>query len=426
MDTTLGKIYKIMNALRETKIHLGDDDFSVENFKTNGQLLFTIANSCLHNRMLLLYGGMGANKTTLINVIGSRLCNVPYGDMVSTMIAGHPEQTEEKMIGFIDPRQWMSKYEDGDSIKVIWTKWAKSRWKVIDELNRFPPGKQNLFHDILRAKQISYSGQTLKTEDCRMFATMNPEFKSTYPLDEALLDRVSVCIPIYQPPFKYLLDLLSRPADIEGLVESVPTLNDAEFNSLPEMVDNVRFPPVLQVCTASLIRDFVILERAPNNDKTQLTPSSKPSKGLCTRYTKSKYYGNLNIVSWQVDEGLSVRALFDIRDFTKAIAFLRGSNEATIADLKAVAPYVIWHRVTPNETVYNAPPYYGADKLKFISDLVEKSINTTLNERAEINTIFAQANDGMISTVEGIRKLANFEDPLCRFDMIKFLENKKK
>ncbi|CEG13269.1 ATPase associated with various cellular activities, AAA_3 (fragment) [groundwater metagenome] len=105
---------------------------------------------------------------------------------------------------------------------------------------------------------------------------------------------------------------------------------------------------------------------------------------------------------------------------------MRGSNEATIADLKAVAPYIIWHRVTPNETVYNAPPYYGADKLKFISDLVEKSINTTLNERAEINTIFAQANDGMISTVEGIRKLANFEDPLCRFDMIKFLENKTK
>ncbi|CEG13268.1 ATPase associated with various cellular activities, AAA_3 (fragment) [groundwater metagenome] len=103
-----------------------------------------------------------------------------------------------------------------------------------------------------------------------------------------MLDRVSVCIPVYQPPFKYLLELLSRPADIEGLVESVPTLNDAEFNSLPEMVNNVKFPPILQVCTASLIRDFVILERAPNNDKTQLTPSSKPSKGLCTRHTKVK------------------------------------------------------------------------------------------------------------------------------------------
>ncbi|CEG12828.1 hypothetical protein MSIBF_A2780002 [groundwater metagenome] len=34
-----------------------------------------------------------------------------------------------------------------------------------------------------------------------MFATINPEFKSTYPLDEALLDRVSVCIPVYQPSF---------------------------------------------------------------------------------------------------------------------------------------------------------------------------------------------------------------------------------
>ncbi|CEG12827.1 ATPase associated with various cellular activities, AAA_3 (fragment) [groundwater metagenome] len=127
MDTTLGKIYKIMDALRETKIHMGDDNFSIENFKTNGHQLFTIANSCLRNRMLLLYGGMGANKTTLINVIGSRLRNVPYGDMVSTMIAGHPEQTEEKMIGFMDPRQWMSKYEDGDSIKVMWTNVGKKQ-----------------------------------------------------------------------------------------------------------------------------------------------------------------------------------------------------------------------------------------------------------------------------------------------------------
>lgn len=429
MDTTLGKIYKIMDALRETKIHLGDDDFRVEDFKANGQLIFTIANACMRNRMLLLYGGMGANKTTLVNVIGSRFCNIPYSDVVSTMIEGYPEQTEEKIIGFIDPRQWASKYEDGgnrDNIRVIWTNWAKSKWKVIDELNRFPPGKQNLFHDILRAKQITYAGQTLKTEDYRMFATMNPEFKSTYPLDEALIDRISVSVPVYQPSYKYLLDLLSRPADIEGLVDSIPALTEAEFNSLPEMIDAIRFPPLLQICAASLIRDFVLLERAPNNDKTQLTPSSKPSKGLCTRHTKSRYYGNLNIVSWQVDEGLSVRVLFDLRDFTKAIAFLRGSNEATLADLKAVAPYVIWHRVTPNETVYNAPPYYGANKLKFVSDLVEKSINTTLNERAEINTIFAQANDGIISIEEAIRKLANFEDPLCQLDMIKFLENKKR
>lgn len=425
MDAILGKIYRIINALKETKIHLGGDDFSVENFKANGQLLFVIANSCLRNRMLLLYGGMGANKTTLINVIGSRFHNVPYSEMASRMIAGHPEQTEEKMIGFIDPRQWVSKTED-EKIKVIWTNWAKSRWKVIDEINRFPPGKQNLFHDILRTKEISYSGQTLKIGDGRMFATMNPEFRSTYPLDEALLDRISVSIPVYQPPFKYLIDLLSRPSDIEGLVESIPTLSNEEFNSLPSIVDNIKFPPLLQVCTASLIRDFVILERAPNHDKTQLTPASKPSKGLCTRHTKSKYYGNLNVVSWQVDEGLSVRVLFDIRGFTKAIAFLRGSNEATIADLKAVAPYVIWHRVTPNEVVYNAPPYYGADKLKFVSDLVEKSINTTLTERAEINTIFAQAIDGMMPTDEAIRKLANFEDPLCRLDMLKFLENKKK
>jgi len=415
----LRKIYKIMDALKETKIHVGDDDFKVEDFKTNSMLIFTIANACIRNRMLLLYGGMGANKTTLVNVIGSRLSNIPYSEITSTMITGHPEQTEEKTIGFIDLRQWISNNKN-ENIKVIWTKWAKSRWKVIDEINRFPPGKQNLFIDILRSKQISYSGQTLKTDDVRMFSTMNPEFKSTYPLDEALIDRISACVPAYQPSYKLLLDLLSRPSDIEDLVDTIPTLTEEEFNSLPSLVDNIKFPPLLQVVTAALIRDFVIIERAPNYDKTQLTPSSKPSKGLLTRHTKSKYYGNLNIISWQVDEGLSVRVLFDLRDFTKAIAFLRGSKEATLSDLKAVAPYVIWHRITPNETVYNVPPYYGANKLEFAKELVEKSINITLTERAEINTIFAQANDNIISIDEGIRKLANFEDPLARFDMIKF------
>jgi hypothetical protein len=59
-------------------------------------------------------------------------------------------------------------------------------------------GKQNLFLEILQKRKISYVGQICRPGD---FATMNPEFSATYPLDEALLDRISACVPAAQPDF---------------------------------------------------------------------------------------------------------------------------------------------------------------------------------------------------------------------------------
>ena len=59
-----------------------------------------------------------------------------------------------------------------------------------------------------------------------------------------------------------------------------------------------------------------------------------------------------------------------------------------------MAPFIIWHRANPSRTLLERPPYYGARKLSFISELVEKSINRTLNERAEMNRIFSKAVDG--------------------------------
>ena len=90
--------------------------------------------------------------------------------------------------------------------------------------------------------------------------------------------------------------------------------------------------------------------------------------------------------------------------------------------LRAVAPYVIWHRLTPNRTMLERPPYYGARRLEFVKDLVEKSINRTLNERGEMNMIFARAVDGEISPREALEELSGFDDPIARLDYARALE----
>ncbi len=417
MPDPLSKIGSLIASLEEQKLHLGRRDLQIGGEHVNSQLYFSIANACLRNRAVLLYGGMGANKTTLVNLLGSSFTGLPFGDVENFMVSGHPEQTEEKIVGFLDPRQWS---RGGSDVDVLWTPWARSRWKVINEINRFPGGKQNLFLEIIQKRKISYAGQVLEPGDTCYFATMNPDFSSTYPMDEALLDRISACVPASQPDFLGSLALAERERDIRDLSDELPKFSPAEFASIPAEVAGVDLDADVELAIVSLLRDFTLCERAPGNDKTQLSGTG-PGKGLCSG---CHYFNNSEVACWQTDEGLSDRVRQDLRDFTRAMAFLL-SRGGDIEVLRAVAPYVIWHRVTPVRSLLDRPPYYGARKLLFVSLLVERSINRTLNERADMNVLFSRAVDGEISVREAIAALSMYDDPIARLDFLPALEAMK-
>ncbi|MDD2638548.1 MAG: AAA family ATPase, partial [Methanothrix sp.] len=400
--------------------------------------------ACLRNRAALRDGGMGANNTTLVNPLGSAFLSLSFDEVENRMVTGHPEQTEEKIVGFIDPRQWSSSPapshrsskssisslssssfssfdEEVEAIEVLWTPWARSRWKVINEINRFPSGKQNLFLELLQKRKVSYAGETLDLGDTCYFATMNPDFSATYPLDEALLDRISISVPATQPDFLASLALAEREKEVYELAESLPRLSSKEFDSLPGMVAAVSLDSRVELSIISLLRDFTLCERAPAFDKTQLSGGSKPSRGLCAG---CHYFNNPEVCCWQVDEGLSDRVRQDLRSYTRALSLLLGlgGSGELIEVLRAVAPYVIWHRLSPNRTMLERPPYYRAGRLQYIKDLVEKSINRTLNERGEMNMIFARAVDGEISPREAIEELSGYDDPIARLDYARALE----
>lgn len=436
----------LVKALEELRLHVGPADLQVADRKVNCQLYISLANACLRNRAALLYGGMGANKTTLVNLLGSAFTGLSFDEVENRMITGHPEQTEEKIVGFIDPRQWScppassssssrssirsgsstypesSSFDEGaEAIQVLWTPWSRSRWKVINEINRFPSGKQNLFLELLQKRKVSYAGKALDLGDTCYFATMNPDFSSTYPLDEALLDRISISVPATQPDFLASLALAEREKEVWELAESLPRFSSGEFERLPGMVAAVSLDSQVELSIISVLRDFTLCERAPAFDKTQLSGGSKPSRGLCAG---CHYFNNPEVCCWQVDEGLSDRVRQDLRSYTRAMALLLGldSSQSKIEVLRAVAPYVIWHRVSPNRTMLERPPYYGARRLLYVEDLVEKSINRTLNERGEMNMIFARAVDGEISPRVALEELSGYDDPIAKLDYARALE----
>jgi len=411
------KIEALIRALEELRLHVARKDLFIGDRRINSQLYFSIANACLRNRALLLYGGMGANKTTLINLLGSSFLSLPFSEVEDRMVTGHPEQTEEKMVGFLDPRQWMR--EEGGACTVLWTPWSKSRWKLINEVNRFPGGKQNLFLEILKKRKISYSGQVNEPGDTCYYLTMNPEFSATYPLDQALLDRISACVPAYQPDFLAGLLLSEREKEVRDLAAMLPRFTEEEFSSLPGLVAEIPLSSQVELAVLCLIRDFTLCERAPSYDKTQLS-GSKPSLGLCSG---CHYHNNPEAICWQADEGLSDRVRQDLRIFCRAFAFLLG-READLEVLRAIAPYVIWHRITPLASRLEKPPYFGAGKLAYVAELVNKSIDRTMNERREMNLIYSRAMDGEISASQAIEELMLFDDPIARLDYVPSLESR--
>jgi len=409
------KIDALISALEDLRLHVARKDLAIGNHWVNSTLYFSIANACLRNRALLLFGGMGANKTTLVNLLGSSFLSLSFGEVEDRMVTGHPEQTEEKLVGFLDPRQWT---REGDGpCSVLWTPWSLSRWKLINEVNRFPGGKQNLFLEILKKRKISYAGQVYEPGDTCYYLTMNPEFSSTYPLDEALLDRISACVPAFQPDFLAGLALSEREKEISELAGELPRFTPQEFASLPGLVAQKRLDPQVELAVLCLVRDFTLCERAPSYDKTQLS-SARPSRGLCAG---CHYSGNSEAICWQADEGLSDRVRQDLRSFSQALAYLL-DREADLEILKAVAPYVIWHRINPVRSIIERPPYYGAGKLALVAEMVEKSINRTMNERADMNLIFSRAVDGEVQVSAAIEELSIFDDPIARLDFIPFLE----
>ena len=179
--------------------------------------------------------------------------------------------------------------------------------------------------------------------DTCYFATMNPEFSATYPLDEALLDSISACVPAAQPDFLAGLAPLRARARGSGSGRACcPASRRRSLTSLPENVAEKSLTSQVELAILCLVRDFTLCERAPAFDKTQLS-GAKPSLGLCSG---CHYHNNPEAICWQVDEGLSDRVRQDLRAFCRAFAYLL-DRDADLEVLKAIAPYIIWHRTTP-------------------------------------------------------------------------------
>jgi MoxR-like ATPase len=188
---------------------------------------------------------------------------------------------------------------------------------LADEINRTPPKTQAALLQAMQERAVTASGRTWKLEPpFLVFATQNPiEQEGTYPLPEAQQDRFMFSIPVDYPSLSEEEEIVRRTT-VGDLRHARPVLSGEELVAFQQLLRRLPANP-------DVVKYAV-----------RLASATRPGSGLdATRW-----------IRW----GAGPRASQYLAVGARTWAALRGNEVPSVADVRAIAPAVLRHRVLLN------------------------------------------------------------------------------
>ena len=184
---------------------------------------------------------------------------------------------------------------------------------LADEINRATPRTQSALLECMEEKQATIDGETYEMDfPFFVIATQNPvETAGTYPLPEAQLDRFIIKLSLGYSDRESELSMLSDIGETHPIDSISPVLSVKDYAEASREALNVG----LNEASAGYICDLG--EATRNNENIKL--------------------------------GLSPRGLIALKKMSQAYAAVNGDSFVTPDHIKAVAPYVIPHRLICRE-----------------------------------------------------------------------------
>ena len=191
---------------------------------------------------------------------------------------------------------------------------------LADEINRTPPKTQAALLEAMQERSVTVSGDNHQLpKPFFVLATQNPiEQEGTYPLPEAQLDRFMFNIPLDYPSYDQEVEIVKN------------TTTNVETN-LKNVLTGEQILQYQQLIRKIPIADNV-LEYA-----VKLAAKSRPNTALASDIV-NKY------ISW----GAGPRASQYLVLGAKCNAAINGKYSPDIEDVKAIANYVLRHRIVRN------------------------------------------------------------------------------
>lgn len=179
------KVWRVINLIQANQLFVHSQNINVAytpeekkkaEIKSLPQILtISILNALVPNSAMLLIGGHGGGKTSLVKLLGRMITGNSLGDIESSIIRGHPQLTEEKLIGTLRLGELMQGREE-----VVWRKFVTDFWKIIDEVNRLTPYAQDILLSLLAEGKVKYFDEVLDVNKFCLYATINPQDVGTF------------------------------------------------------------------------------------------------------------------------------------------------------------------------------------------------------------------------------------------------------
>ena len=343
-------------------LYLNRPDVEIKGEKFNSAILFGLL-SGLNGGKELIIGEPGLGKTTSAEYVGSIVYRYPLGVVWGSEVSGHPEQTEEKIIGRPD----LGELNKGRE-KVVWTNFAQIPVKIVDEINRLPETKQSMILNGVDRGNWEYLNEILINDEYSLFATANYQDRGTNTIIAPLIDRFDILVesshpgpniaftigkevrlnhPLRHPQLEKDLHQILREdkpdeekmAMAEGICDffgeymkedlGIQGPNKQERRQIKEEMGKIDFDLDANAFVRMVLAEFSFCHKYGQKRSVEVCEEGCHYTGYLCNHTKNC---------------ASNRLPMSIRNYSQALAWFQEDEEVDLEHVRLIIPYTLAHR----------------------------------------------------------------------------------
>lgn len=344
-------------------LYFNRPDIEIKGEAFNSAILLSLLTGLIKGKELII-GEPGLGKTTSAEFVCCLVYQFPLGVIWGSEVSGHPEQTEEKIIGRPD----LGKLNRGEE-DVVWTNFSQVPVKIVDEINRLPETKQSMILDGVDRGNWEYLNEMIINDEYCLFATANYQDGGTNTIIAPLVDRFDIIVESRYPGAN-LSFLIGKSRGKEQVLRHPKYEKDLYRVLKSKMAYEKKIPKLEEICNAfgQYVEETTGVKPLKREDRDRIRDemgsldldldASAFSRMMLAELSFCDRYGQKRIVEnceegchytgylcRQIKNCASNRLPASLKLFSQGLAWLLGDSEIDIEHVKAVMPFTLSHRI---------------------------------------------------------------------------------
>jgi MoxR-like ATPase len=344
-------------------LYFNRPDIEIKGELYNSAILLSLLTGLTKGKELII-GEPGLGKTTSAEFICSLVYQFPLGVIWGSEVSGHPEQTEEKIIGRPD----LGKLNRGEE-DVVWTNFSQMPVKIVDEINRLPETKQSMILDGVDRGNWEYLNEMIINDEYCLFATANYQDGGTNTLIAPLVDRFDVIVESRYPGAN-LSFLIGKSRGKDHILRHPKYEKDLYRVLKSKIAYEKKIPKLEEICNAfgEYVQETLGVKPLRREDRDRIRTEMESldldldasafarmllaELSFCDRYGQKRVVENCEegchytgYLCRQIKNCASNRLPTSIKLFSQGLAWLLGDSDIDIEHVKAVMPFTLSHRI---------------------------------------------------------------------------------